>query len=82
MQDFLLLIWPKKAEIISLLDLCGGEYLVLDRECRGLVHHVLYPVPVGETKGILVSPTTDGNILVGPNLSQWRMKTLPPPKRD
>ena len=58
----------KSGDNIPSLRPLRGEYLVLDRECRGLVHHVLYPVPVGETKGILVSPTTDGNILVGPNL--------------
>lgn len=44
-----------------------GQYFVLDRECASLVSHVLYPVPTGETKGILVSPTPEGNILVGPN---------------
>ncbi|MBP9015415.1 MAG: NAD(P)/FAD-dependent oxidoreductase [Candidatus Atribacteria bacterium] len=58
----------KTGENISPLRPLRGEYLVLDRECKGLINHVLYPVPVGETKGILVSPTIDGNILVGPNL--------------
>lgn len=58
----------RSGENIPSLRALRGEYLVLDRECKDLVRHVLYPVPVGETKGILVSPTTDGNILVGPNL--------------
>ncbi|HXL02870.1 MAG TPA: NAD(P)/FAD-dependent oxidoreductase [Candidatus Atribacteria bacterium] len=58
----------RTGENIPSLQPLRGEYLVLDKECKSLVHHVLYPVPVGETKGILVSPTTDGNILVGPNL--------------
>lgn len=44
-----------------------GEYYVLDRELEGWISHVLYPVPTGETKGILLSPTPEGNILVGPN---------------
>ncbi|MEN3188340.1 MAG: NAD(P)/FAD-dependent oxidoreductase [Atribacterota bacterium] len=44
-----------------------GQYFVLDRECDSLVRHVLYPVPTVESKGILVSPTPEGNILVGPN---------------
>jgi glycerol-3-phosphate dehydrogenase len=44
-----------------------GEYFVLDRECAALTRHVLYPVPTEESKGILVSPTPEGNILVGPN---------------
>ncbi len=58
----------RSGENIPSLRALRGEYLVLDQECKDLVRHVLYPVPVGETKGILVSPTTDGNILVGPNL--------------
>lgn len=44
-----------------------GQYFVLDRECASLIRHVLYPVPTEESKGILVSPTPEGNILVGPN---------------
>ncbi|MEI6157417.1 MAG: FAD-dependent oxidoreductase, partial [Atribacterota bacterium] len=44
-----------------------GEYYVLDKETRGYVKHVLYPVPTSLSKGILVSPTPEGNILVGPN---------------
>lgn len=49
------------------LSLFRGQYFVLDRECQGLVRHVLYPVPTEESKGILVSPTPEGNILLGPN---------------
>ncbi|MGC8777728.1 MAG: NAD(P)/FAD-dependent oxidoreductase [Candidatus Caldatribacteriaceae bacterium] len=44
-----------------------GQYFVLDRECATLARHVLYPIPTEESKGILVSPTPEGNILVGPN---------------
>ncbi|MGQ9473952.1 MAG: NAD(P)/FAD-dependent oxidoreductase [Candidatus Caldatribacteriaceae bacterium] len=44
-----------------------GQYFVLDRECAGFIKHVLYPIPTKESKGILVSPTPEGNILVGPN---------------
>lgn len=49
------------------LSLFRGQYFVLDRECQGFVRHVLYPVPTEESKGILVSPTPEGNILLGPN---------------
>lgn len=49
------------------LSLFRGQYLVLDRECQGYVRHILYPVPTEESKGILVSPTPEGNILLGPN---------------
>ncbi|MBQ2720081.1 MAG: FAD-dependent oxidoreductase, partial [Clostridia bacterium] len=43
-----------------------GEYSILDNNCGGLVKHVIFQPPVKFGKGILVSPTVDGNILVGP----------------
>lgn len=44
-----------------------GEYSVLDSNVGGLVKHVLFQPPTSLGKGILVTPTVDGNILVGPN---------------
>lgn len=43
-----------------------GEYLLLDRECGDTVSHTVFRVPTKMGKGILVSPTVDGNLLVGP----------------
>lgn len=43
-----------------------GEYSILDNHVGGLAEHVLFQPPVKFGKGILVSPTVDGNILVGP----------------
>lgn len=43
-----------------------GEYSILDNNCGDLVKHVIFQPPVKFGKGILVSPTVDGNILVGP----------------
>jgi glycerol-3-phosphate dehydrogenase len=44
-----------------------GEYLLLDRTQAHLVKHVLFPVPSKKKgKGILVSPTYWGNVLLGP----------------
>ncbi len=43
-----------------------GEYMVLDRSVGDLVHTVLFPIPTPVSKGITVTPTTDGNILLGP----------------
>ena len=43
-----------------------GELLVFDKMARSLVNHVLLPVPTSVTKGVLVSPTIYGNILLGP----------------
>ena len=43
-----------------------GEYSILDNNCGNLVHHVIFQPPVKYGKGILVSQTVDGNIIVGP----------------
>ena len=44
----------------------AGEYHLLDKSQNGLVSHTIFQVPSEEGKGILVSPTAHGNILVGP----------------
>ena len=43
-----------------------GEYMLLDRECGELVSHTIFRCPSKMGKGILVSPTVDGNLLLGP----------------
>ena len=40
--------------------------MLLDRSCEGLVNHVIFPQPTSLGKGILVTPTAHGNILIGP----------------
>ena len=44
-----------------------GEYYVLDKMKEPLVSRVIYPVPGPAGKGVLVVPTTHGNVLLGPN---------------
>ena len=44
----------------------AGEYMLLDRLEGGMVGHTIFQVPSKEGKGILVSPTVHGNLLVGP----------------
>lgn len=44
-----------------------GEYFVLDHFEKPFVSHVIFPVPSEKGKGILVTPTTHGNYLVGPS---------------
>ena len=44
-----------------------GEYFVVDKLKSPVVHRVIYPVPSKAGKGILATPTIDGNLLVGPN---------------
>ena len=43
-----------------------GEYVLLDKECGNLVKHTIFRTPSKMGKGILVSPTVDGNLLTGP----------------
>jgi glycerol-3-phosphate dehydrogenase len=43
-----------------------GELLVFDKLSRGLVRHVLLPVPSPTTKGVLIAPTVFGNVMLGP----------------
>ena len=43
-----------------------GEYILLDRECGKIANHTIFRVPSKMGKGILVSPTVDGNLLLGP----------------
>lgn len=43
-----------------------GEYMLLDKECGSLVGHTVFRCPSKMGKGVLVSPTVDGNLLLGP----------------
>ena len=44
-----------------------GEYYVLDHSEKDIVSATLFPLPSQKGKGVLITPTVDGNILVGPN---------------
>ena len=52
-----------------------GELIVFDKLARGLVNHVLLPVPTEKTKGVLISPTVYGNVLLGPTADDIDDKT-------
>ena len=43
-----------------------GEYILLDKECGNTVSHTIFRTPSSLGKGILISPTVDGNLLTGP----------------
>ncbi|MFH9863000.1 FAD-dependent oxidoreductase [Streptomyces sp. NPDC017202] len=43
-----------------------GQLIVFDTLTRGLVRHILLPVPTALGKGVLVAPTVYGNVLLGP----------------
>ncbi len=43
-----------------------GEYCLLDHSAQGFVRHTVFRLPNQFGKGVLVTPTVHGNILVGP----------------
>ena len=53
-----------------------GEYILLDRECNGFVNSTLFFTPTKKGKGILVSPTVDGNIILGPTADEVDQKEV------
>ncbi|NLJ65606.1 MAG: NAD(P)/FAD-dependent oxidoreductase [Christensenellaceae bacterium] len=44
-----------------------GEYYLLDRLEKPLFSMTIFQVPTSMGKGVLVTPTTHGNLLIGPN---------------
>jgi len=59
--------------IADLADVCSftilprkGEEYLLDRRLAGIVKRIIFPCPTPVSKGILVIPTYDGTIMVGP----------------
>lgn len=47
-----------------------GEYILLDRESGDFVSHTIFCTPTKAGKGILVTNTVDGNILLGPTAEE------------
>lgn len=69
-------------EVASMAGACSfsvcprrGEYLVLDTRRTGLVIRPIFPTPTPLTKGVTVTPTVDGNILLGPTSELVAEKT-------
>ncbi len=52
-----------------------GEYFLFDKRLSDVVHRVLFPVPTPLSKGIVVTHTTSGNLLMGPNANSIDDKT-------
>ncbi len=44
-----------------------GEYVLMDKEAGTLVSHTIFQLPNELGKGVLVTPTVHGNLLVGPD---------------
>ena len=54
-----------------------GEYQLFDKQWGNLVNHILFPIPTKLSKGILVTPTVHGNLLIGPNSCRVKEKDDP-----
>ncbi len=52
-----------------------GEYFLLDKTAFGIVNTVVFQCPNKNGKGVLISPTVHGNIIVGPNAEAASDKT-------
>ncbi len=48
----------------------AGEYFILDKAVGNLVSHTIFQCPTELGKGVLVSPTVDGNLLIGPTATE------------
>jgi glycerol-3-phosphate dehydrogenase len=54
-----------KAEEFDIIPRKGEEYL-LDKRAGSLMNSVIFPVPTKKSKGILIIPTVDGTMMLGP----------------
>ena len=56
---------------------CRGEYVIIDKARSDLITRMIYPVPPkgGSGLGVHLTPTIDGNILIGPSAVYVRSKT-------
>lgn len=44
-----------------------GEYLLFDKSLKGYVDKTIFQLPEKYGKGVLVTPTMDGNLMIGPS---------------
>jgi glycerol-3-phosphate dehydrogenase len=51
-----------------------GELIVFDKLSRPLLRHIVLAVPTAATKGVLVSPTVFGNLILGPTAEDIERK--------
>ena len=53
-----------------------GQYFLLDKSEGGTVNHVIFQCPDEKGKGVLVSPTVHGNLIVGPDAEKTEADDL------
>lgn len=64
------MVSKKKMEIICR----KGEYCLLDKTAGGHVRHTIFSLPTKYGKGVLVTPTVHGNLLIGPTATDTEEK--------
>ncbi len=52
-----------------------GQFVVFDKAAARLLRSIILPVPTERTKGIVVTPTVFGNVLVGPTAEEQDSRT-------
>lgn len=50
-----------------------GEYCLFDKVAGAMINKTLFQVPSKLSKGVLVTPTAEGNLLVGPNAVEGKI---------
>lgn len=54
-----------------------GEYWIFEQELGSPVNSIIFPIPTPTSKGVLIFPSADGNLIIGPN-----SQDLPLDKRE
>jgi len=49
-----------------------GEYMIFDKNAEPKVSHILFSTPTPTSKGVVVTTTVDGNLMIGPNAQDLR----------
>jgi glycerol-3-phosphate dehydrogenase len=53
----------------------AGQYIIFDKKVGGLVQRTIFQLPTAMGKGVLVTPTVDGNLLIGPTAMDLQDKS-------
>lgn len=59
-----------------------GELIVYDKLARPLVDRIVLPVPTARGKGVLISPTIYGNVMLGPTSEDLQDRTATATSQD
>ncbi|NOX72369.1 MAG: NAD(P)/FAD-dependent oxidoreductase [Alphaproteobacteria bacterium] len=59
-----------------------GQFLVYDKTAAGLINSIILPVPTPTTKGVVLTRTAFGNLLLGPTAEEQEDRWNAPVERD